>query len=140
VTANYSNKSLVEKLGIKQGSRMIILHSPRNYNNTLGKLPEKVVVVKELRGPLDFIHFFTKKRRELEDAFPILKRELSRDGMIWISWPRGRSGIRTDLSEGMVREVGLSNQLVDVKVCAVDETWSGLKFVRRVRRRRNSHE
>jgi hypothetical protein len=106
----------------------------------LGRLPENVNVVKELKGPIDFIHFFTKEKKELEDMFPILKKELSHDGMIWVSWPKGKPGIATDLSENVVREVGLKNQLVDVKVCAIDEIWSGLKFVRRVGNSRNSHE
>ncbi len=118
VTVSYSNKSLVDKLGIKQGSKIIILHSPQNYNKTLGKLPEGVILMKELKGLLDFIHFFTKEKRELENVFPILAKEPSHDGIIWISWPKGKSGVATDLSEKIIREICLENGVVDVKVCS----------------------
>ena len=113
---------------------MIIINPPHNYDKILGKLPENVIAVRELKGPLDFIHFFAKERRDLENKFPVLKQELSQRGMIWISWPKRSSGIATDLSERIVREIGLNNQLVDVKVCAIDEIWSGLKFVHRIRK------
>ena len=85
----------------------------------------------QLKGPLDFIQFFTQVRNELEVQFRDLKRELLKGGMLWISWPKGSSKVETDLNEGIVREIGLKNGLVDVKVCAVDEVWSGLKFVYR---------
>jgi hypothetical protein len=136
MTAGYSKKSLVEKLGIKAGFKISILDPPKNYNSTLGKLPENVAVMKELKGPLDFIHFFTEERKELGSKFPILKQELSRDGMVWISWPKISSKVATDLNENIVREIGLKNGLVDVKTCAVDEIWSGLKFVYRVKDRK----
>ena len=129
-----AKRSLVDKLGIKQGFRMIIINPPHNYDKILGKLPENVIAVRELKGPLDFSHFFAKERRDLENKFPALKQELSQRGMIWISWPKRSSGIATDLSERIVREIGLNNQLVDVKVCAIDEIWSGLKFVHRIRK------
>lgn len=129
-----AKRSLVDKLGIKQGFRMIIINPPHNYDKILGKLPANVIVVRELKGPLDFIHFFAKERQDLENEFPVLKQELSQRGMIWISWPKRSSGIATDLSEEIVREIGLNNQLVDVKVCAIDEIWSGLKFVHRIRK------
>ena len=93
-------------------------------------------MMKELEGPLDFIHFFTRKREDLEEGFPRLKRELSQKGMLWVSWPKGSSRVETDLDENVVREVGLKNGLVDVKICAVDETWSGMKFVYRLRDRK----
>lgn len=125
-----------EKLGIKEGFKIIILNPPQNYNNTLGKLPKNVDVMKKLKGPLDSIHCFTKERKELENKFPILKQELSQNGMLWISWPKGSSGIETDLNENMVREISLNNKLVDTKICAVDEIWSGMKFVYRVKDRK----
>jgi len=135
MTTGYSKKPLVQKLGIKQGFKVMILNSPQNYNTVLGKLPEEVVLMKELKGPLDFIQFFTREKKELEHVFPILKRELSQAGMIWISWPKVKSGIATDLNESIIRNIGLNNHLVDVKVCAIDEIWSGLKFVRRLKSR-----
>jgi len=136
MSAGRSEKSLVEKLGIREGSRIIILNPPEDYDNTLGKLPKGVFVAKTLKGPLDFIHFFTRERDELEREFSILKQELSQNGVLWISWPKGSSKLETDLNENVVREVGLKNGVVDVKVISVDEVWSGLKFVHRIRDRK----
>lgn len=136
MATGYSKKSLVEKLGIKEGLKIIIINMPENYENTLEKLSEKAIVVKELKGPLDFIHFFTKKREELETNFPNLKQQLSQKGILWISWPKGSSKIETDLNKNIVREIGLKNGLVDLKICAVDEIWSGLKFVYRSKDRK----
>ena len=134
--AGYSKRSLVEKVGIKEGFRVAILGGPPKYAHTLGKLPNGVKPASELRGTQDFIHFFTKSRRELEHTFPALKSGLAQDGMLWISWPKASAGLETDLNENLVRDVGLRNQMVDVKVCAVDEIWSGLKFVIRLKDRK----
>jgi len=136
MSAGRSEKSLVEKLGIREGSRIIILNPPEDYDNTLGKLPKGVFVAKTLKGPLDFIHFFTRERDELEREFSILKQELSQNGVLWVSWPKGSSKLETGLNENVVREVGLKNGLVDVKVCSIDDIWSGLKFVHRIRDRK----
>ena len=87
------------------------------------------------RGTHDFIHCFATARRTLAARFPALEHALTPAGMLWVSWPKGTSGVATDLAENVVREIGLANGLVDVKVCAVDATWSGLKFVRRVKDR-----
>src|SRR5215472_832513 len=133
--AGYSKRSLVEKLGIKSGHRMYIGNSPQDYLKTLGALPEKAVLTKSLKGPCDFIQFFTKGRAELESAFPQLKKNLAANGVLWVSWPKGASRIKTDVNENVAREIGLKNGLVDVKVCAVDDVWSGLKFVFRLRDR-----
>ncbi len=120
MVASYSKKPLREKLGIKKDFKIIILNAPQNYHNTLGKLPKNVTVMKTLRGPLDFIHFFTKKWEELEIEFPSLKKALPLDGVLWVSWPKSSSKVETDLNEDTIREIGLSNGLVDVKICAVD--------------------
>lgn len=133
--AGYSKKSLIEKLGIKDGFAIAILGAPENYSATLGKLPSSVRQANKLKGPLDFIQFFASKRTLLEKHFPKLKAALSPSGMLWVSWPKASSGVPTDLSENLVREIGLANGLVDVKVCAVDEVWSGLKFVYRIKDR-----
>ena len=132
--AGYSKKSLVEKLGIKDGFAVAILGAPENYAATLGKLPSGVQANK-LKGPLDFIQFFSSRGSHLDEQFPKLKAALSANGMLWISWPKVSSGVPTDLTENAVREIGLRNGLVDVKVCAVDEVWSGLKFVYRIKDR-----
>ena len=132
----YSKRSLVEKLGIKDGNKVAILNSPANYSVTLGPLPKNVVAVKKLQAETDFIHFFSKQRQDLESKFSSLKQSLAQDGILWVSWPKGASGVATDLTENIVREIGLKNGLVDIKVCAVDETWSGLKFVYRLKDRK----
>ena len=136
-TAGYSKRSLIEKLGIKAGYHLAILHAPADYAQTLGPLPFDVVQVTELGGePLDFVHFFTTQRAELVANFLALKASLKPAGMLWISWPkRTAKVIPSDLDENMIRDIGLSNGLVDVKVAAVDVTWSGLKFVYRLQDR-----
>lgn len=134
--AGYSKKSLVGKLGIKEGTKVAILNPPVNYRATLGPLPKGVVPSSKLPTHADFIHFFTRERDDLEGIFLSLKCALAQDGMLWISWPKGASKIPTDLNENIVREIGLAHGLVDIKVCAVDESWSGLKFVYRVKERK----
>lgn len=133
--AGYSQRPLVEKLGLKEGYKVLFLNPPAGYEDTLGKLPGNAVRVRKLKGPLDFIHFFTKKKLELEAKFSTMIKELTPNGMIWISWPKGSSKVETDLNDNKVREIGLKNGMVDVKVCAVDEVWSGLKFVFRLKDR-----
>jgi hypothetical protein len=129
--AGYSRRSLVDKLGIKAGSLVILLAAPEGYERTLGELPTGAGVRRRLAGGAKFIHQFASRRDDLAAAFPRLARALADDGMVWISWPKKTSKVATDLTEDVVRGLGLPLGLVDVKVCAVDETWSGLKFVRR---------
>ena len=136
MSAGYSGTPLVKKLGIKPGFKIAVLNAPGNYGQLIGKMPEKVTVADDLRSPLDFIHFFTRQSAELANEFPALKQALVSNGMLWISWPKKSSKIATDLHESVIRDIGLRNKLVDVKVCAVDEDWSGLKFVYRVEDRK----
>lgn len=133
--AGYAQRSLVEKLGIKPGARIAILNAPRGYRATLGKLPPGVIVGSTVRGSLPFIHFFVKNRHVLETQLPRLLRALESEGALWISWPKKASGVATDITEDVVRAVALPTGLVDVKVAAVDEVWSGLKLVRRLKNR-----
>lgn len=133
--AGYSRTPLVSKLGIKAGFSVAMLGAPKGYSRTLGALPQNVTFATSLRGGLDFIHFFATRRRELEMRFATLAKALAPAGMLWISWPKKAAEAETDLDENVVRDVGLAHGLVDVKVCAVDETWSGLKFVRRLKDR-----
>lgn len=126
MAAGYSQKSLVSKLGIKDGMKIAIVGPPKNFGATLGRLPSHVVVRERLQGRLDFVHYFCKKRQDLESKFARLIKALS---------PNGSSNVKTDLNENVVRAIGLKHSLVDVKVCAVDETWPGLKFVRRLKDR-----
>jgi hypothetical protein len=133
--AGYSKRSLVDKLGIKPGASVLILEAPRGYAKTLGPLPNGVVVSKTARAGLDFVHLFSTKRTDLERRFGALQKALAPAGMLWISWPKKASGVPTDVTEDVVRGVALARGLVDVKVCAVDDIWSGLKLVRRVKDR-----
>lgn len=133
--AGYSKRPLPEKLGIKPGQKIYLGNSPNGYRKTLGPLPAGATLLKTLRGNCEFIQFFAKERSQLEASFPGLKKNLAADGCLWISWPKGASGVKTDVNENVVREIGLENGLVDVKVCAVDEVWSGLKFVYRLKDR-----
>ena len=130
--AGYSGKPLVAKLGIKPDTRIAILNAPKGYDRVLGKLPPRVTRRPSIVGPLDFVQFFTNEKRELERRFAALARSLAPAGMLWISWPKKASGVATDLTEDVIRAVGLAHGLVDVKVAAVDDVWSGLKFVRRL--------
>jgi hypothetical protein len=130
----YSGKPLSAKLGIKSGTTIVLLGAPRGYRATL-KPPGRVAVRTRAGRDAPFIHLFTTRRTDLERHFPRLARALAPAGALWISWPRGSSGMATDLTENVIRDVGLAAGLVDVKVCAVDDTWSGLKFVRRLKDR-----
>lgn len=133
--AGYSQCSLVEKLGIKPGMKFAVIGAPPGFNKTLGELPAGARRQSRLRGPLELIHFFSKEKGILEARFAGLKKALSSNGALWISWPKGASKIPTDLNENVIREIGLRHGLVDIKVCAVDEIWSGLKFVYRAKDR-----
>ena len=133
--AGYSTRSLPDKLGIKPGFRIALVSAPRGYDAVLGPLAPGVVRAKTVRGPLDLIQVFTTKAADLEKRFPSLKKALAIDGSLWVSWPKRASGVPTDLTEDSIRAIGLALGLVDVKVCAVDEVWSGLKFVYRLKDR-----
>ncbi len=136
MSAGYSQKSLAQKLGVKSGAEIVAVNPPARYAEMLGALPPGVVITDRLRGGTTFIHCFVTRRAALESLFPALKQKLAPDGMLWVSWPKRASGVETALNENAVREIGLQNSLVDVKVIAVDETWSGLKFVFRLKDRR----
>jgi len=133
--AGYSQRPLVDKLGIKPNTRIAIINAPRGYRATLGKLPTGVTVGSAVRRSLPFIQCFVKSRDVLETRLPALARVLTPDGTLWISWPKKASGVVTDMTEDVVRAVALPLGLVDVKVAAVDEVWSGLKLVWRRKNR-----
>jgi len=136
MASGYSPRSLVEKLGIKPGIRIAILNAPRGYRATLGRLPPGVRIGTTARGQLPFIQFVTTTRTELERKFAVLVKSLEPAGALWVSWPKKASGVPTDMTEDVVREIALPAGLVDVKVAAVDDVWSGLKLVRRLKTRR----
>ena len=135
IMAGYSSTPLAKKLGIKEGSRIGLVNAPKNFRDELGELPDDVEFVKRLTNSLDIIVFFVFSERELATNFSRLAGKLKMNGMIWIAWPKKSSGVKTDISFEPVQKIGLAAGLVDVKICAIDETWSGLKFVYRLKDR-----
>jgi|ERR1041385_3796330 hypothetical protein len=133
--AGYSGTPLVKKLGIKEGARIAFVNAPDVFNATLGELPEDVKLMKSTSNSLDFILFFVLSERILARDFAKLAARLTSNGMIWIAWPKKSSGVATDLTFEHVQRIGLTAGLVDVKICAIDDTWSGLKFVYRLKDR-----
>ena len=118
--SGYSGTRLIDKLGIKPQTRVQFVSEPPNFTALLGKLPTGCQVAP--RGELDFAILFVTTRADLEKRFDRLRDRLKSNGMLWISWPKKTSGVPSDLTENTVREIGLANGLVDVKVCAIDET------------------
>jgi len=133
--AGYSGTPLVKKLGIKEGFRVALVGAPNGFRSELLDLPARVHFVTSVTVELDLILFFATTQLELTRNFPRLAAKLTPTGMLWIAWPKKASGVASDLSDNAVREIGLDAGLVDVKVCAVNEIWSGLKFVIRVKDR-----
>lgn len=133
--AGYSGTPLTKKLGIKEGFRVSLIGAPERFREELRDLPPGVTFVTSVAAQLDVILFFVKSQAELTRNFPRLASKLKPNGMLWIAWPKKASGVATDLADYNVRQIGLDAGLVDVKVCAVNEVWSGLKFVIRVKDR-----
>jgi hypothetical protein len=133
--AGYSGTPLPQKLGIKPGSRLGLIGAPADFEDTLGALPPDVVTKRRVRGPLDVIVAFYSERSELARKLGQLKAAMTPSAGLWIAWPKRASGVATDITEDVVRELGLAAGLVDNKVCAIDETYSGLRFVYRLRHR-----
>lgn len=133
--AGYSNTSLVKKLGIKSGFKVRFIDPPEHYFDLLEGLPADIVVFEEPTPGVDFIHYFTKQASDLERDLAALKKEIVPNGIIWVSWPKKASKVPTDVTEDVIRDLALAIGLVDVKVCAVDAVWSGLKLVIRVKDR-----
>ena len=134
--AGYSPNPLLKKLGIKAGYSIQVFNEPDNYWDDLGPLPDDVEGVDEAtEASLDFVHFFTKSADELRAQILPLKASIKKTGMIWISWPKATSPLQADFNGNDVRSAGLTNGLVDTKVCAVDHDWSGMKFQYRKKER-----
>ena len=128
-TAGYSSTPLAKKLGIKEGFNTCFINQPSNYFDLFSDFPAGVQLLKDKSIPKDFIHYFTKSAKELFTELPALKSEIKPNGMIWVSWPKKASKVPTDITEDVIRNLALSIGLVDIKVCAVDDIWSGLKLV-----------
>ena len=133
--AGYSGTPLAKKLGIKEGHRLAFPSAPKGFRGLLGELPDGAAVKSRVAGPLDVIVFFTKSRAELERRLPVLRRAMEPAAGLWIAWPKRSSGVETDMTEDVARELGLANRLVDNKVCAIDDVWSGLRLVIRLKDR-----
>jgi hypothetical protein len=135
MTPGYSGKPLVTKLGLKPHSSFYTFDAPLEYLDWLAPLPEGVKHITTLKPKLAFIHGFFRDRRTLEEQLPAFMTHLEKSGTIWISWLKKSAKIPTDITEDTIREIALPMGLVDVKVCAVSEIWSGLKLVIRVSKR-----
>ncbi len=133
--AGYSGTPLTKKLGIGEGCRLAVVAAPNGFTDSLA-LPRGAHLRTQARGRVDVVVYFVTRRAELSRRFPAMKRALDTDGGLWIAWPKRTSGVATDLSENPIREIGLEHGLVDNKVAAIDDTWSGLRFVYRVADRR----
>ncbi len=131
----YSATPLVKKLGIKEGFKIKLINTPENYFELLGHLPAEVHALKAKNEKADFIHLFVNKISELENQLKQLKEEIKKDGMIWVSWYKKSAKLPTEITEDIIRDTSLPLGLVDVKVCAVNEKWSGLKLVWRIENR-----
>jgi hypothetical protein len=127
--AGYSGTPLQTKLGIREGERVMLLHAPEGFDDTLGPLPDGVQVVRRLSGSADVVVAFIDRRAHLEAAVERLERAIFPDGALWIAWPKQSSKVPSDMTGDVVREVVLPRGLVDNKVCAIDDVWSGLRVV-----------
>lgn len=125
----YSGTPLEKKLGIKEGFSVRFVNVPDYYFKLFAAFPGNIIILTDKKKKKNFIHYFTKKAKELQADIKNLKAEIIPDGMIWISWPKKSSGIETDITEDVIRSMALNTGLVDIKVCAIDEIWSGLKLV-----------
>jgi hypothetical protein len=133
--AGYSGTPLVQKLGYKVGFRVFLDGGPANYHELVHPLPNEVTFVSKLTKPVDLIHLFTKSAKELAAKLERYRSKIIQNGTIWVSWPKKASKVPTNITEDVIRATAIPMGFVDVKVCAIDETWSGLKLVIRVSKR-----
>jgi hypothetical protein len=133
--AGYSGTPLVKKIGIKPNHKLLFRNAPATFSSNLGELPEGAALSNG-KTPIDVAVLFAKSRAELEKEFVRVAARIASNGMLWVGWSKKASGVATDLNENLVRDIGLARGMVDVKVCAIDDTWSGLKFVYRLKDRK----
>jgi len=136
--AGYSGTPLAKKLGIKPGGTIFLFGAPKNYSKLVAPLPVGARTVPRLDGDTDMVHIFTDRKAELAKILRSALMQLKQDGAIWVSWPKKSSKVPTDITEDTIREVALPMRLVDIKVCAVDDVWSGLKLVVRKENRKSA--
>jgi hypothetical protein len=135
--AGYSGTPLPQKLGIKPGLTVVTINAPANYRRLLGQIPDSVTFSERLKSGSSFVHLFTSRWSEMQKKMSILRDKISDNGAIWVSWPKKSSGISTDVTEDVIREIALPLGFVDIKVCAVDDIWSGLKLMIRRENRKS---
>ena len=128
-STGYSGTPLAKKLGIKEGFKIRVVNPPAYYFDLFTDMPENITIVTDIETKKNFVHYFATKAKDLENNIALLKDEIEKDGIIWVSWYKKSSKIPSDVSEDFIRNLALSSGLVDIKVCAVDEVWSGLKLV-----------
>jgi len=128
-TKGYSGTPLGRKLGIKEGFRTLIINEPDDYYGLFQDFPPNTLPVSDNATMIDFVHFFTQNLVELKNKLPELKNQIAQNGMIWVSWPKKASKVETDINDNEIRNLAIGIGLVDIKVCAVDKIWSGLKLV-----------
>ena len=135
--AGYSGAPIPQKLGIKPGAIIVAIDAPSNYRRLLGQIPSGVNFATRPVGNTRFVHLFVKERRTLGTHLQLLRKKIPDDAVVWVSWPKKASGVPTDVTEDVVRAVALPLGFVDIKVCAVDETWSALKLMIRRENRKS---
>lgn len=141
MTGGYSGTPLPEKLGLKPGMILVAIDAPDNYRKLLAPVPSGVNFATRPTGNTKLVHLFARRRSELANQLSILRRKIAEDAAVWVSWPKRASGVATDITEDVIRSIALPLGFVDIKVCAVDETWSGLKLmIRREQRRSTSRK
>src|SRR6185312_960689 len=133
--AGYSKTPLAKKLGIKEGFKIRLVNQPDYYFSLFTDMPENCSIINDTKIKKNFIHYFARQAKKLQKDILLIKKEIEEDGIIWVSWYKKASKIPTDVTENFIRELALANGLVDIKVCAVDETWSALKLVIPIRDR-----
>jgi hypothetical protein len=134
--AGYSGTPLPQKLGLKPGTIVVAIEAPPHYRKLLEPIPSGVNFATRAVGKTNFVHLFVKERRDLQKQLSILRKKIAENATLWVSWPKKSSGVATDVTEDVIRAVALPLGFVDVKVCAVDETWSGLKLMIRKENRK----
>ena len=129
MAAGYSNTPTAKKLGLKDGHRICVLNAPKKYADLIGRLPKDVALTDRLNQPADVVHVFVMKQADLTSRIQLMRKAIAPDGAVWVSWPKKASKVPTDVTEDTIRSLALASGLVDVKVCAIDDVWSGLKLV-----------
>jgi hypothetical protein len=136
--AGYSGRPLAQKLGIKPGMTVVTLHEPPNYRRLLDSMTDEVKFADRVTDGCDFVHLFATRRSEIQRQLKQLRTKLADTGIVWVSWPKKSARVPTDVTEDIIRTVALPLGFVDVKVCAVDDIWSGLKLMIRRENRRST--